>query len=283
MIAREKAWDWEITPKTRWSGTFQELMRYQNLLLRLVRKQFLVNYQQTILGPLWILLQPVLTLLTFVLVFGSLLGISTNGIPPLLFYFCSILLWNYYSESFVDVAFTFIYHEDLFRKIYFPRIVIPVSYLCTHFLRTMVQLILFIIVLAIYWLFTDLKPNITSWVFFIPLIFIIIAGLSLGFGLLFSVLAGKYRDLANLIYLIIRLAMFLTPVIYPVSSIQTDVQWLVQLNPLTPLFELFRYAFFGEGSFTITQLSYSAIFMIIILFSGVYVFNRQGQKLMDVL
>jgi lipopolysaccharide transport system permease protein len=283
MIAQDKAWDWEITSKTTWSGTVQELFRYRNLLTRLVRKQFLVNYQQTILGPLWILLQPLLTLLTFVFVFGNLLGISTNGVPPLLFYFCSILLWNYYSESFADVAFTFIYHEDLFRKVYFPRIVIHISYLCTHFLRTMVQLVLFIIVLSIYWIFNDLPVNITGWILFTPLVFIMIAGLSLGFGLIFSVLAGKYRDLANLIYLIVRLAMFVTPVIYPVSSIRPDIQWLVQLNPLSPLFEVFRYAFFADGSFTISQLLYSILFTIIILLSGVYIFNRQGQKLMDVL
>jgi len=283
MIAQEKAWDWVLTSRSTWGGTLRELFLYRNLLARLVRKQFLVNYQQTILGPLWILLQPVLTLITFVFVFGNLLGISTSGIPPVLFYFCSVLLWNYYSESFADVAFTFIYHEELFRKVYFPRVVIPISYLCTHFLRTMVQLVLFIIVLAVYWIFYDTPVNITNWVFFIPFVFIIIAGLSLGLGLIFSVLAGKYRDLANLIHLIIRLAMFITPVIYPVSSIRANVQWLVHINPLSPLFEVFRYAFFGEGIFTPLQLLYSTSFMIVILITGTYIFNRQGQKLMDVL
>lgn len=283
MITKEKDWDWVITSKTTWGGSLQELILYRNLIARLVRKQFLLNYQQTILGPLWIWLQPLLTLITFVLVFGKLLGISTAGTPPLLFYFCGILLWNFYSEAFVDTAFTFIHHEDLFRKVYFPRIVLPIAFLCTHFLRTMVQFALFLVVLIIYWTFQDLPWNVNEWILFIPAIFIMIGGFTLGSGLLFSVITGKYRDLANIVFLLIRLAMFVTPVIYPLSSVRPDIQWLVQINPLTPLFEIFRYAFLANGSFTAAQLLYSSVFMIALLFFGVYTFNRQGQKLMDVL
>jgi lipopolysaccharide transport system permease protein len=209
MISKNKEWDWEITPKTTWSGTLKELIVYRNLLGRLVRKSFLVNYQQTILGPVWILLQPVLTLVTFVFVFGNLLGISTEGTPPLLFYFCGIILWNFYSETFVDIAFTFIHHEDIFRKVYFPRLVLPISYLCTHFLRTMVQFGLLLLLFVFYWTVKDLPFEVNAWIFFVPFVFIIIGGITLGFSLLFSVITGKYRDLANIVFQCLLLRLFI--------------------------------------------------------------------------
>jgi lipopolysaccharide transport system permease protein len=283
MISKNKEWDWEITPKTTWSGTLKELIVYRNLLGRLVRKSFLVNYQQTILGPVWILLQPVLTLVTFVFVFGNLLGISTEGTPPLLFYFCGIILWNFYSETFVDIAFTFIHHEDIFRKVYFPRLVLPISYLCTHFLRTMVQFGLLLLLFVFYWTVKDLPFEVNAWIFFVPFVFIIIGGITLGFSLLFSVITGKYRDLANIVFLLIRLAMFVTPVIYPLSSVREGIRWFVEINPLSPLFEVFRYAFLSEGTFSLNSLLYSVAFMIVVLSLGIYTFNKQGQRLMDVL
>lgn len=282
-MIKNKEWDWELSPKTTWSGTFSELFLYRNLVARLVRKSFLVNYQQTILGPVWILLQPILTLITFVFVFGNLLGISTEGVPPLLFYFCSIILWNFYSETFVDIAFTFIHHEELFRKVYFPRLVLPISYLCTHFLRTMVQFVLLLLLFIFYWTVKDLPFEVNAWILFVPFVFILIGGITLGFSLLFSVITGKYRDLANIVFLLIRLAMFVTPVIYPLSSVRESIRWLVEINPLSPLFEVFRYAFLGEGTFTINSVLYSILFMIVVLSLGIYTFNKQGQKLMDVL
>ncbi len=248
----------------------------------LIRRDFLLNYQQTILGPVWVLLQPVLTLVTYVLVFGKLVGIPTGTIPPVLFYFSGIVLWNFFSDSFSGTAFTFKDNAHIFSKVYFPRIVMPLSVVSTHFIRFAIQLLLLLLLVAYYWLFLGLTFSFTSWVLVLPVVVAFVGMMGLALGLISSVLTAKYRDVINLVTLGIRLFMFVTPVIYSVLTVPEDVRWIVQINPLTPLFELFRFALLGEGAVTVLQLGYSMLFIVILLAGAVLVFNKQGDKLIDV-
>ena len=275
--------DWEISGKSSWwSGwDLHELWQYRNLLARLVRRDFLVNYQQTILGPLWILLQPLLTLVTFVLV-GQFINLPTGTVPPVLFYLSGIVLWNFFSESFIGNAFTFTFYSHIFTKVYFPRLIIPLSVLSAHFLRFVVQFVMLLMLLLYYYLFKNLRIDINASLLFLPVAIILTGMFSIAIGLIFSVLTAKYRDLANVVHLGIRLAIFITPVIYPVSYVRDDAKWIVSLNPLTPLFEAFRYALLGEGYFTQLKLLYSFLFITILFLIGVLFFNKQGDKLMDV-
>ncbi|EMR00857.1 ABC transporter permease [Cesiribacter andamanensis] len=247
-----------------------------------MRRDFLLNYQQTVLGPLWILFQPILTLVTFVLVFDKLVGIPTGTIPPVLFYLAGIVLWNFFNDSFLGTSFTFRENAQIFSKVYFPRLVVPLSVMSTHFFRFLMQLVLLLIVLLWYWVVEGVPVSVNAWLLFFPLSVLLIGCIGLSLGLIFSVLTAKYRDLVNLVHLGVRLMMFLTPVIYPVAIIPKDVQWLVQLNPLTPLFEVFRYGLLGDGTFGVGQLLYSTLFALVLVVVSFMIFNKQGDKLIDV-
>jgi lipopolysaccharide transport system permease protein len=282
-IVKDDKWDWEISSHNKWrGGQLAELWRYRYLLARLVRRDFLLNYQQTLLGPLWILLQPALTLVVYVIIFGKFIGISTGSVNPVLFYLAAIILWTFFSESFTGSAFFFTQHAELFGKVYFPRLVIPLSIISAHFLRFLLQMVLLSLVILFYVVFLDEAVQLNKWIFVMPLIVLVIGLIALGVGLFFSVLTVKYRDLANVVHLGIRLMMFATPVIYPLALLPDSVKWIANLNPLTPLFEAFRFALFGEGTFTLTQLVYSSLFAAVLLITSLYLFDRQSEKLMDV-
>jgi lipopolysaccharide transport system permease protein len=278
-----KNWDWSISAKTKWWGwSLKELWSYRHLLFGLVRREFLLYYQQTVLGPFWILVQPVLTLLTYVLVFGKLVGISTGNVPPVLFYLSGIVLWNYFNDSLLNISSTFRDNAHIFSKVYFPRLIMPLSMLTTHFLRILTQFVLLFLVLVWYWSFKQMPISLNGWTFFIPIAMVLVGGIGFALGLIFSVTTAKYRDLGNLVSIGTRLLMFLTPVIFPLSIISQKIRWLVLWNPLTPLFEVFRYALLGEGTFTIVQLLYSGLCTVILLLAGLMIFNKQGDKLIDI-
>ncbi len=280
---KKEHWEWEFGSNTTWWGwSVRELWAYRNLLKRLVRRDFLLNYQQTVLGPVWILFQPILTLVTYVLVFDKLVGISTGSIPPVLFYLAGIVLWNLFNDSFIGTAFTFRENAQIFSKVYFPRLVVPLSVMSTHFIRFLLQFMLLLIVMVWYWVVEDVPVAINAWIMLLPFALLIIGSVGLSLGLIFSVLTAKYRDLVNLVHLGVRLLMFLTPVIYPLAIIPNDIRWLVVLNPISPLFEMFRFALFGDGTFTVLQLLYSVVFAIILMFVSFMAFNKQGDKLIDV-
>lgn len=282
-LKEKHSWDWEFGSRTSWWGwSAAELWSYRNLLARLVRRDFLLNYQQTVLGPLWILFQPILTLVTFVLVFDKLVGIPTGTIPPVLFYLAGIVLWNFFNDSFLGTSFTFRENAQIFSKVYFPRLVVPLSVMSTHFFRFLMQLFLLLLVLIWYWVVEGVPVEVNGWAFFFPVAVLLIGCIGLSLGLIFSVLTAKYRDLVNLVHLGVRLMMFLSPVIYPVAIIPEDVRWLVQLNPLTPLFEVFRYGLLGDGTFTVLQLLYSGLFAAVLVLVSFMIFNKQGDKLIDV-
>ncbi|MFD1872996.1 ABC transporter permease [Hymenobacter bucti] len=279
----EDNWDWEIKAHTSWWGSsMAELWSYRHLVGGLIRRDFLLSYQQTILGPFWVLLQPIMTLATYVLVFGNMVGISTQGTPPVLFYLAGIILWNLFNDVFTNTSAIFRDNAHLFTKVYFPRLVMPVAQMSGQLARFVIQFLLLVVAIIGYAVFTPWSIPSTAWLVFVPLVVMLVGLLSLALGLFFSVLTGKYRDVTYVAGLGIRLFMFLTPVIYPVSYISEKWRWLVQLNPLTTLFELFRQALLGQGTVTLPQLLYSVGFTLVLLVGALLIFNKQGDKLIDV-
>ena len=283
MSVEEKKWDWQIGSKPGWDLGLDHLVSYRHLLGSLVRREFLLNYQQTVLGPLWILFQPILTLITYVLVFGKFIGIPTGAhIPPVLFYFSGIVLWNFFNDTFGGTSNTFRDNFHIFSKVYFPRIIMPLSVITTHFLRLLIQVVLLTLMIVYYVLFRDYTIQAGFNILLIPVAILLTGLISFSLGLIFSVLTAKYRDISNLVFIGIRLLMFVTPVIYPISAIPEKLRWIVNLNPLTPLFELFRLGLLGEGTVTPSLLLYSIGFTALSLLVSIYIFNRQGRKLIDV-
>jgi lipopolysaccharide transport system permease protein len=279
-----EAWEWEIAHQTTWWGTsFQDLWAYRHLAIGLVRRDFLLIYQQTILGPLWVLLQPLLTLVTYVVVFGKVVGISTGGIPPVLFYLSGIVLWNLFNDAFTGISSTFRDNAQVFSKVYFPRLIIPIARLSGYVFHFGIQFGLLLLVLSYYVLFQHVPMPSLQWLLLVPVAILLVGALSLALGLFFSVLTAKYRDMSYMLGFGIRLFMFLTPVIYPVGYVAEKWRWLVQLNPLTPLFELFRRALLGQGLVSVSQFAYCFTFTFFLLLASLLIFNKQGDKLIDIL
>lgn len=276
-------WDWEIEARTSWWGaSLADYWAYRHLLVGLVRRDFLLGYQQTILGPLWVLLQPIMTMLTYVVVFGKVVGISTGGAPPVLFYLAGIVLWNLFNDAFTGTSATFSDNAHIFSKVYFPRLLMPVARLLGYLLSFGIQFGFLLLLLVGYWVFTPWQvPAVAG----LPLALValgVVSVQSLALGLLFSVLTGKYRDIRFLVGLGTRLLMFLTPVIYPLQHVAPKWRWLMELNPLTSQFELFRWALLGQGLVSMGQVLYSVAVTGVLFAGALLTFNKQGDKLMDV-
>lgn len=275
-------WEWEIKPETTWLGSgLKELYHYKDLLFRLTRKDFLGSYQQTLLGPFWVLLQPLLTVITYVIVFNNVLKISTGTVPPFLFNLIGITLWNLFSEVFLSATRTFTSNIAVFSKVYFPRIIVALSSLLLQLILFGVQLLLLIVVCVFYQFTGHVELDLSHILLIIPAILTVCA-IGFGGGLIFSVLTAKYRDLLALMNLLIRLLMFICPIFYSLSLVPEKWKWFVHLNPLSSQFELFRFAFLGTGSFSTIEIVYSVVFSILLVFIGSITFNKMGDKLMDV-
>ena len=282
-MPEQSHWDWEIKTETTWLGVgFKELYTYKDLLLRLTRKEFLGSYQQTLLGPLWVLLQPLLTVLTYVFVFNKLIGVPTDGVPPFLFNLIGITLWNLFSEVFLSTSRTFAQNAQIFSKVYFPRIIVALSTLWLQIILFGIQFLFLSVVFLYFFLTGKINVNLSHIWIIVPVV-ITTAGTGFGSGLIFSVLTAKYRDLLSLIQLIIRLLMFVCPIFYSLKIVPEKVRWIVNLNPLSSQFELFRYAFIGTDNVSVWQFVYSAVLMVMIVFFGVLIFNKKGDKLLDVI
>jgi lipopolysaccharide transport system permease protein len=282
-MSTDPVWDWEVKARTSWWGSSPaELWSYRHLLAGLIRRDFLLGYQQTVLGPLWMLLQPITTMITYVIVFGKVVGISTGSIPPVLFYLAGIVLWNLFNDSFVGTSAIFIDNAHIFSKVYFPRLITPLAQLMGFLISFGIQFMFLLLVLAYYVLFTDWIFHPTARFLLVLVVIGLVSLVSLSLGMLFSVLTGKYRDVKFIVGLGVRLLMFLTPVIYPVEHIAVKWRWIAELNPLTPLFELFRWALLGQGTVTPGQVLYSTGFTLLMLVAALLIFNKQGDKLMDV-
>jgi lipopolysaccharide transport system permease protein len=274
---------WVIKPQTPWLGaSLKELISYKDLLLRLVRKEFLTSYQQTLLGPLWVLISPILTVATSILIFNKVIGISTDGVPPVLYYLTGITLWSLFSDILTNTSLTFIQNEKVFSKVYFPRIISPLSIVLLNLFRFSIQFVFLIIAIVYYYLTGQVELHISTWLISIPIILLTIM-MGFGLGLFFSVVTAKYRDLTHLLQLLIRLLMFVCPVFYPLSIVPEKHKWLMYLNPLSTQFELYRYAFLGTGTFTPNQILYSVIGTIVFLCGSMLLFNRMSDKLIDVI
>lgn len=282
MKEQVDSWSEIIRPKTNlFELDLKEVWRYRDLLMLLVRRDFVATYKQTILGPLWFFIQPILTTFMFVLVFGRIAGISTDGLPMLLFYLAGITVWNYFSECLNKTATVFKDNAAIFGKVYFPRLIMPLSIVISNLVRFGIQMLLFLLFWCYYLLKTgsNVSPNI--YILSLPLLVFMMAGLGLGFGLLVSALTNKYKDLIFLLTFAIQLGMYATPVIYPMSSISPDYKWIIRLNPMTSIVEAFRFAFLGSGEFSWLGLLYSMIFTLCIVIFGVVVFNKVEKGFMD--
>ncbi|GHB83371.1 ABC transporter permease [Persicitalea jodogahamensis] len=277
-----ESWDLEIEPA---SGFFdlnwREIWQYRDLIALFVRRDIVATYKQTILGPIWFFVQPILTTITYVVIFGNVAGISTGGIPKILFYLAGITLWNYFQECLMKTSDTFILNQNLFGKVYFPRLAAPISVVISNLFKFFIQLGLFLVA----WMYfliqpeNDVNPNITLLLF--PLYVLLMSGLGFSFGVLISSLTTKYRDLRFLIQFGVQLLMYGTPIVYPLSIVPEKYRLLLLANPITSIVEAFKYSFLGEGYFSWLWLAYSFIFMVVCLLLSILVFNRVEKTFMD--
>lgn len=278
----DKNWTLVIKPHEKlWHVDFKEIWRYRDLVTLFVKRNIIVQYKQTILGPLWFLIQPVLTVLMNMVVFGGIAKMSTDGIPQPLFYLAGNVCWFYFSDCLNQTSSTFTANAGMFGKVYFPRLVVPISTVMSNLLRFGIQLGLFI---AMYLYFfangADLQPNI--YLLLLPVLVVMMAGLGLGFGILISSMTTKYRDLSVLFGFIVSLWMYATPIVYPMSMVPDErLRTVILLNPMTSIIEAFKFSVFGEGYFSWGALVYSFTFMCILLLFGIVIFNRVQRSFMD--
>ena len=258
-----------------------EVWEYRDLLLMFVKRDFLASYTQTILGPLWFFIQPIFTTIIFVFVFGNIAGISTDGQPKILFYLSGLVIWNYFSDCLNKTANVFVSNAGIFGKVYFPRLITPLSIIVSGLMRFGIQLLLFIAVFIFYFVKGEVTFHWNAAITLLPLLLILMAGFALGLGMIISSLTTKYRDLAMFIGFGVGLLMYATPVIYPLNSVPAKYQYIVNANPISPIVETFRFAFLGSGNFDLMYLLYSTTCMVVFLFAGIIAFNKIEQNFMD--
>jgi lipopolysaccharide transport system permease protein len=270
-----------IKPKNKiFEIDFKEIWQYRDLLSMFIKRDIITQYKQTILGPIWFFVQPALTTIIYMIAFGGIAGISTDGLPQPLFYLAGIVCWNYFSDCLNKISATFTANQGIFGKVYFPRLIVPLSVIISNLIRLGIQCLLFVAVYIYFILHgSHVAPTTNLWM--IPVLIIMLAGLSLGFGIIISSLTTKYRDLTILFSFILQLWMYATPIIYPLSLMSPKRQWYMVLNPVTSIIEAFRYATMGVGTFSTGQLIYSFGFMVVLLIIGVVVFNDVQRSFMD--
>jgi lipopolysaccharide transport system permease protein len=289
-MTEEKKWDLIIRPKDKlFRLELSAVWKYRDLLMLLVRRDFVAIYKQTVLGPVWFVIQPLLTTLTFTVIFGSIAKISTDGIqPPFLFYLTGITLWSYFADCFNKTSNTFVANASVFGKVYFPRLVVPLSVLISNLLKLAVQFSLFLIFWTFYLIrYQNIHPD-WNILWLLPLLVIIMAGLGLGFGILVSSLTTKYRDFTFLVGFGVQLMMYASPVVYPLSQLSPKWAHLILFNPVSSLIETFKVIFLGKGAFLHAgsfigwaELAYSFSFMIVLLFIALTVFKSVEKTFMD--
>lgn len=287
MIKEEEtAEDWDLIIKgstSLFDINFQDIWRYRDLLFLFVKRDFVSFYKQTILGPLWFFIQPIFTTIVFTFVFGNLAGISTDGLPQQLFYLTGITSWNYFSDCLTKTSTVFKDNANIFGKVYFPRLIMPLSIVVSNLVRFGVQLLLLIIMMVYFVLFPAIGTSfhITYAVVFFPLLVLLMALLGLGLGLIITAVTTKYKDLTFLITFGVTLLMYGTTVIYPLSAAPEKYKKIIELNPMTGIIEAFRFAFLGKGEFSAWSLGYSALITVIVLFFGILIFNKTEKNFVD--
>ena len=281
-------WTTVIKPKDKLLAVdFKELWRYRDLYTLFVKRNIITQYKQTVLGPLWFVIQPVLTVIMYMVVFGGIAGIATDDIPQPLFYLAGTCMWQYFSDCLGKTSNTFVSNSGLFGKVYFPRLITPLSNVTSNLLRFGIQMGLFIVVYVIYAV-RGCNAHLTWYILLFPLLVIMMAGLALGFGLVISSMTTKYRDLQILFSFVVSLWMYATPIVYPLSLVKGkmaagfDLYTIMRLNPVTPVLETFKYGALGAGEFIGWEwLAYSFVFMIVLLALGIVIFNKTQKSFMD--
>jgi lipopolysaccharide transport system permease protein len=275
-------WTEIISPKRSLLDiNLKELWRYRDLIMLFVRRDFVSQYKQTILGPIWLFIQPLFTTLTFFFVFNQIAKIPTDNIDPILFYLSGITLWNYFSDCFNKTSNTFVANAGIFGKVYFPRLATPISIVFSNLIKLGIQVLLFLAIMGYQIIFKGAEVNINLHILILPFLIILMAVMGLGLGIIFSALTTKYRDLSFLLAFGIQLLMYATPIIYPLSYTGGKLHTIISMNPLTPIMESFRFAFFSIGSFDWSGLAFTSIFSFGVLFLGIIIFNQVEKSFMD--
>lgn len=279
--AQEESWTEVIQPRTRLLDLgLADVWRYRDLVMLFVRRDFVSTYKQTILGPIWFFIQPLLTTITYVVIFGNVAKLSTDGMPQLLFYLAGITIWNYFAQTLTSTSTVFTANAHIFGKVYFPRLTMPLSIVLSNLVRFGIQFALFLACWTFYLVTTDVvKPN--AFILLTPVLVALMGLLSLGLGMIFSSMTTKYRDLAMLLTFGVQLLMYATPVIYPLSSLSPEYRWLIMANPVSSIVETFRYAFLGAGTFSWGMLGYSALITLLVLLTGTIIFNKVEKSFTD--
>lgn len=280
--AEKQKWLYEIKPKRGWfEWHLEDLWNYRDLILLFVRRDFVSQYKQTVLGPLWYLIQPIFTTITFTIVFSQIAGISTSGLPPILFYLSGLTAWNYFADCLNKTSQTFVANAGMFGKVYFPRLAVPVSIVISSLITFAFQFLLFLVVL-IYFHFTgEIQFHAGAHLLLFPVLVLMLALLGLGSGIFVSALTTKYRDLRFLLTFGVQLLMYATPVIYPMESIHGKLKIAISFNPMSSIVESMRYIFLGTGELNYGNLAYSGGVILFILISGLFIFNRVERNFMD--
>lgn len=274
-------WTTIIKPKTGWFDiNLKELVQYKDLIVMFVKRDFKTMYKQTILGPLWIIINPLMTTLMYTIVFGNIANIPTDGMPQIVFYMLGTTVWTYFSSCLTKTSSTFTGNAAIFGKVYFPRLVTPISTVISGLINFGVQFLMFLGFMAYFMIKgSPIEPNL--WILITPLLLVQLAALALGFGIIISSMTTKYRDLAVLVGFGVQLWMYATPVVYPASQIGGKLKTLMMLNPVSPIVESFRYAFLGSGSIPWNYLGISVVTTLVVLFAGVVLFSRVEKTFMD--
>lgn len=283
MRVENQTEDWSLIIKGHTSLfdlKFNDLWRYRDLLLMFVKRDFVSFYKQTVLGPLWFFIQPIFTTIVFTFVFGNLAGISTDGLPQYLFYLSGITAWNYFSDCLSKTSTVFRDNANIFGKVYFPRLIMPLSIVVSNLVRFGVQLLL-LLCMMVYFGIQGANFQVTYAIAFFPLLVVLMALLGLGLGLIITAMTTKYRDLTFLVTFGVQLLMYGTTVIYPLSAAPEKYKSIIELNPMTGIIEAFRFAFLGKGEFTFLSIGYSTIFTIVVLFFGIIIFNKTEKNFVD--
>lgn len=282
MQSNDEEWDLIIDSKfQKASFNFKELWRYRDLLFLFVKRDIVAIYKQTVLGPVWFFVQPILSALIFTIIFGIFAKVKTDGAPPILFYLGGLTLWNYFAECLLKTSETFIQNQHIFGKVYFPRLIVPLSFIISNLFKLSIQLIVFVIV----WIYFFYKGEISvHWtIVLLPILIITTSGLSLGFGIVFSSITTKYRDVRFLLQFGIQLMMYVSSIVIPISQVPVNYQWVMKLNPMVSIIETFKYSFLGTGTLDLYNLLYSIGIMFLLLIIGVRMFNRVEKNFMDVI
>ncbi len=281
IIQTTEEWTEVIEPKKRLLDLrLNELWRYKDLVMMFVRRDFVSNYKQTILGPIWFFLQPLLTTIMFVFIFGRVAKLSTDGLPMMVFYLAGVTIWSYFAETLNKTASVFKDNSQMFGKVYFPRLTMPVSIVISNLVRFLIQFALFLAIWG-YYLVSENSIHPNLYLLLTPLLVLMMGVLALGFGMIFSSMTTKYKDLVFLLTFGVQLMMYATPVIYPLSSIGEEYKWIILANPMSSIVETFRFGFLGSGSFSWLQLGYSFAFSIVILIVGTIIFNKVEKSFTD--